>query len=847
LILAFAWGALAQTQPAGAPPANAPEVRAHESAPPFQIRVETNLVTVKVVVRDAKGRPVAGLRKEDFRLFDSGKPQDITGFAAETAAAKAAAPEAVATPAPVAPNPPPATAPSPAAPVPQRFVALYFDDLHMDFGAVQQPRDAAWRYISTALRPEDRVAIFTSSNQVGIDFTDDRAKLHDALSRLAPHSRTDPLSQECPAIGEYQAYLIAERQDRNALDLAAEEARECCKTRGKCSGDFSQRAAEIWDRAALQSLDALEVADGVIRRVAAMPGQRILVLVSTGFLIATREREVGALIERALRQNVVVNAIDAAGLYAKTYPNVNLVRRPDLQSAKFRIENEGLSVQRDVLAGLTAGTGGAFFHNSNDFDDGFRQTAQAPEVSYVLSFSPADVKMDGKFHALKVTVDSGSGWDIQARRGYFANAETAPAKSELESLVFSQEEHQGLPATVTAQVGASAVTVKIHVDIQALQFRKEADRSLDTLILETALFDRDGKYVAGKESTVDFRLTDAKLEQLLKSGMNTEIGFQIAPGTYRIREVVRDTGTKKLAALNYNIEVTAAPPVQAAVLPAAPARPAKHKEEKKTKSMLDWSMAQFEKAMPELRGLEPAESQERLAVLLQRTGENVKSFFDVLPNTTARERIDLERLLSTEHRTEEFNYLALPRPGKDGVALDEYRTNAAGKRAEPKALQHGFVTTGFVSMIIQFHPLYLSESQFRYLGRQNMDGHPTDVVFFAQIPGKARVKESLRTQFRSLEITLQGVAWIDSDTYHIVRMRTELEPRADLDLKEETTESRFTEVRFKDVPQAFWLPEEVTVTVNWDGAVFRNRHRYSDFQLFRVDTDAAPPRSPARN
>src|ERR1039457_294249 len=598
LILAFAWGALAQTQPAGAPPANAPEVRAHESAPPFQIRVETNLVTVKVVVRDAKGRPVAGLRKEDFRLFDSGKPQDITGFAAETAPAKAAAPEAVATPAPVAPNPPPATVPSPAAPVPQRFAALYLDDLHVDFGAVQQPRDAAWRYISTALRPEDRVAIFTSSNQVGIDFTDDRGKLHDALSRLAPHSRTDPLSQECPAIGEYQAYLMQERQDRNALDRAAEEARECCKTRGKCSGDFSQRAAEIWDRAALQSLDALEVADGVIRRVASMPGQRILVLVSTGFLIATRERQVGALIDWALRQNVVVNAIDAAGLYAKTYPNVNLVRRP-------------------VLAGLTAGTGGAFFHNSNDFDDGFRQTAQAPEVSYVLSFSPADVKMDGKFHALKVTVDGGSGWDIQARHGYFANAETAPAKSELESLVFSQEEHQGLPATVTAQVGASAVDSEDsrgHPGLAVSQGGGSEPRHADP---------RDGavrprwKDVAGKESTVDFRLTDAKLEQLLKSGMNTEIGFQIAPGTYRIREVVRDTGTKKLAALNYNIEVTAAPPVQAAVLAAAPARPAKHKEEKKTKSMLDWSMAQFEKTMPELRGLDPAESQEQLAVLLQ--------------------------------------------------------------------------------------------------------------------------------------------------------------------------------------------------------------------------------------
>ena len=66
LILAGAWGVLAQTPP------------------PFQIRVETNVVMARVVVRDAKGRPVAGLRKEDFRLSDSGKPQEITGFAVET-------------------------------------------------------------------------------------------------------------------------------------------------------------------------------------------------------------------------------------------------------------------------------------------------------------------------------------------------------------------------------------------------------------------------------------------------------------------------------------------------------------------------------------------------------------------------------------------------------------------------------------------------------------------------------------------------------------------------------------------------------------------------------------------
>jgi len=41
------------------------------------------------------------------------------------------------------------------------------------------------------------------------------------------------------------------------------------------------------------------------------------------------------------------------------------------------------------------------------------------------------------------------------------------------------------------------------------------------------------------------------------------------------------------------------------------------------------------------------------------------------------------------------------------------------------------------------------------------------------------------------------------------------------------------------VAQAFWLPQEVTVTVNWQGMVFRNRHRYSDFALFRVETEPA--------
>lgn len=84
---------------------------------------------------------------------------------------------------------------------------------------------------------------------------------------------------------------------------------------------------------------------------------------------------------------------------------------------------------------------------------------------------------------------------------------------------------------------------------------------------------------------------------------------------------------------------------------------------------------------------------------------------------------------------------------------------------------------------------------------------------------------------------MQGVAWIDSARYQIIRMRTDLlRPQGDMDLKKQTTESRFTDFHFKDSPRVLWLPAQVTVTVDWQGQVYRFRHDYSDFRLFRVET-----------
>ena len=66
-------------------------------------------------------------------------------------------------------------------------------------------------------------------------------------------------------------------------------------------------AMPIVDPAALSSV--------AMRRLSIMPGQRVMVLVSPGFVQDMQTQQQGDLIERANRAGIVLNTIDARGLY----------------------------------------------------------------------------------------------------------------------------------------------------------------------------------------------------------------------------------------------------------------------------------------------------------------------------------------------------------------------------------------------------------------------------------------------------------------------------------------------------------------------------------------------------
>jgi hypothetical protein len=229
---------------------------------------------------------------------------------------------------------------------------------------------------------------------------------------------------------------------------------------------------------------------------------------------------------------------------------------------KQQYDRIAASVQADVLAEMAYGTGGTFFQNNNDLDQGMQETAGSPEYHYVLGFAPQNLKLDGSFHALKVTLKTTPPVkvEIQARKGYYApkkasNAEET-AKAEIEEALFSREELSDLPVELHTQYFKvsdkdATIAVLCRMDPRHIQFKKADGRNLNVLTVVSAVFDRNGNFISGIEKTVDIKMKDATMARLIAAGvMTVKTNFSVAPGSYMIRLVVRDSEGQLMSALN---------------------------------------------------------------------------------------------------------------------------------------------------------------------------------------------------------------------------------------------------------------------------------------------------------
>ncbi len=565
--------------------ANAPEMTTHEAPVPLRVRV--SLVPVRAVVRDAEGNIVGNLHREDFEIFEDGKPQEISNFLVENLPSTAAA----AAPAVPATAASPIEAPNQGHPasfaVPGRFVALLFDDVHLSVQDLTLAKVAAGRYLDASVTATDRVALLTISGTADVDFTDDRAKLHSALGSLVPRdiNKHATAQNDCPPMDYYEADLIQNMHDQQTTDIAAQDALNCLATASDLlaqqqSGTVQQStmaraqaavlttATRVEEEGAEETEAAFRRLREIVQRMSGLPGQKTIVFISPGFIYPNAQSEFSDIIDRAIRYSVFVNTLDARGLYTLDLGDDISKSSQGLDPATsgFRVSWRlaGQERQGDLLMSLADDTGGYSFRSNNDLGEGLRRVVAAPSVYYYLAFSPQNLKYDGRLHSIKVTLRSNGKYTVQARRGFYAplHADT-PADIErrnIEDAVFSQEEQHGLPVALQTQFyktdpADAKLAVLAHVDLAHLRFDKADGRNQNDLTIVAALFDRNGNFVTGTQRIVQMNLRDETLAKLSKTGVTVRTNFDVKPGDYVVRLVVRDSRAEQLSAENGIVQI----------------------------------------------------------------------------------------------------------------------------------------------------------------------------------------------------------------------------------------------------------------------------------------------------
>src|ERR1700722_54416 len=577
--------------------------RAQEPAGAPGLKVTSNLVVVRAVVTDASGHTVSGLHEGDFKIFDRGKEQSIVHFEGEAPAPvdKSAVGVSSAEQSSSSPSSGPRMSTTP-----KNFVVLYFDTLSTTPKDLTVVRNAAQRYLLSSLKPNDRVAIITS-DRVLADFTDDREQLAEAVGKVYGSVRARTAELDCPHLSDYQALKLTEFSEEPHADvwiLALDEMAQCAvsavptqttnsntssSTTAGGKGGTRENANAQFDRdinvAQLLNLarsivqqnqilvrDNLQQVDHVVQRLAEMPGQRNMILISPGFLTQTEQLQLDHVIDRALRSQVVINSLDPKGLAVLLRSaDASLGYSPssgEAMRASRAVDSNRESVATSVLAEVAEGTGGKYVHNTNDLQGGLAGLEWSG--AYILAFAPKDLKADGNYHALKVTLSGeGKGLTIQARHGYFApkgdapvagsgggpgagSAESAGDAAEraqhdrIQQQVLSKADVTELPVELRNSVAeqpdqTQILSVSAHLDTKALQFQQEADHNVNAITFVVAVFDEKDKLVEAQQRHVGIKALDSQLPILFTRGLESTFTFKLGAGTYRVRAVVADS------------------------------------------------------------------------------------------------------------------------------------------------------------------------------------------------------------------------------------------------------------------------------------------------------------------
>ncbi|MDP9038784.1 MAG: VWA domain-containing protein, partial [Acidobacteriota bacterium] len=612
LSLCLAVPLAAQQHPGGLQPRPQPPAPQRESPTPT-LRVSVRRVVVDVTVTDAAGKPVPGLKQEDFTVFEDKVPQTIASFDLQkTQEAPRIAPPVL--PANTFAN----FAGASSGPT---TVILY--DL------LNTPHDAqayAHEQLLSLLRKHKHtgaVAVFVLSDRLHMlqGFTEDDNQLIAALS--APngkHYRSGVLQAPGEATQSTDQFSRTEG-NQNGADAQPDAAFQ--QVAGMLQHMEAAETSYLTDtRVALTAAALQEIA----RFLIGLPGRKNLLWLSGSFPAGLLpDPDLGSRDSAQITRNYSQTLVEITDLFTVSHVAVypvdvrgvqtnamfsaadNQVYEPGQgkDSKAFRNFARSLTADHTTMDKIADSTGGHAFYGTNGLAAAEETALQQGSIYYTLSYSPTNTALDGKIRHLRIELKR-PGYHLAYRRAYFADnldnlarqamdnpddvlagalQHGGPAAHELFFEAHLQTE--GAPVQATPEQmqellkyeamatknkrkalaeSSTPVMLQRYV-VQFVLLPRQLDIRLgpdqlrrDTLQFAMVSFNEDGLALNGIRTTIEDVIHPDRWAIMLEGGYHVPMAVLVPVNARSIRLAVRDVAANHTGSLELRLPLDKEPP-----------------------------------------------------------------------------------------------------------------------------------------------------------------------------------------------------------------------------------------------------------------------------------------------
>ena len=591
------------------------ESKAKEGPAAFNLKVPVNVVVVSILASDHQGNPVRDLTAKEFKVYEDGKPEPIHTFTQESYKA-VQAPDAENRTRAVTPEPETVgDFPHYVALMIDDLNGPAYDSSYRAIEAIKKyiAENINHRDQISITSASGRIQIpFTSDAEVLRD------QLVNLLTRLDRRQLSQPgcaqlTESQALAIErflspgtiprprgdspeEVEAYLRSGgcrfSSFPSEVQVAIVETVVCQNLEAgflavqRAADMLPSIAAAISSEATFRHRAMLNAVRRYVRSMRHLEGRKSLILFSEGFVPEPVRYELQDLVDAALRSNVYVNAIDIRGLYVggldstnsvhlpgkteienriptKGQPTVERVRVSHILASKILTASKQQSDQEDPLAQLASETGGILVHNSNDLYSGIKKAVDHQSFYYILTYASPDTKNDGRYHRIKLEV-SRPGVKLRYREGYYAPREHISSERRRREDIIEAMQAPGnlneIPVQLSyqfSQISDSLYQLSLltRVNVSRLEFTSEDARRKNSVSLVVAAFDENDQWIDGIEKVVDFNLLESSYTAMLQYGFSSKVNFNLPPGRYKVRTIVREGLKSQMGSLSRLIEV----------------------------------------------------------------------------------------------------------------------------------------------------------------------------------------------------------------------------------------------------------------------------------------------------